>query len=230
MKKSKKKFFLIIGIILSISMFISGICIPKESNNDKDLIIVEQFEATSSVQDSILQKYITTITGTIKNVSDKDISNLKLYINVETSYLHNKGKLEFDIELIKANNEYVINAEFETTENFETILNIYATNANNETIKLENYTNLAVTKIMLISISIISLIACSLGLVIKKNNNLQNNQLKNEDDIEYLENKLKKEELKAKIKSFEKNTICPYCGTNNDSKNKKCDNCGASLK
>ena len=63
MKKSKKKILLIIGIILSISMFISGICIPKESNNDKDLIIVEQFEATSSVQDSILQKYITTITG-----------------------------------------------------------------------------------------------------------------------------------------------------------------------
>ncbi len=233
-KNLTQKILLIIGIVYGVILFMVGIFTPSESNEKLDLMIIEELEIESVVQNSLLQEYTTTLTGIIKNVSNEDVEDLILKINVETSFLHNKGTLEYNITTLKSNAEHVIYYEFNTSQNYENILEIYATNENGEAFKLGNDSNPKAAKYTMIAMSLIILIICIVGLIIKMRKNpikqTEDNDSLDDCSIEELENKLKKEKLKSQLKSFVKSTNCPYCGSANDIKNKKCTACGAYLK
>lgn len=225
-------FFFIGFVILLILSFL----IPKSS--DGDIIIKEEISITSTVQNSLLQEYTSTITGVIKNNTNSDLENIILTFNVETDFLHNKGTLSAEIPKIKASSEFVINLNFDTNQNFETILSIRMQINGGDSFVLENDSG------GMNIIFILSFICLGIGFACISSTKKTNKQLEkqietindNEEsiqsdrEIDDLEHELKKQKLISEINNYKKvKVICKYCGTTNDNHDKKCQNCGAII-
>ena len=177
---NNRNFYFVTGIIsgiLLIIFIILGATTPYDDGKSSDnpsIIISNDFEIASNVQNAISQTYLSKITGSIKNISENELSNVTLIFEVKTSYLQHQGTLEINIDKLASNKEYYVSTTLQTNENFEEIIGVYAKVENGSSFKLSKDIPSSMNPVYAILI-VFSLIICIVCFVIwykKKQNQI----------------------------------------------------------
>ena len=226
--------------------------------NKTDVSVSQEIVVSSSVNNVIQQTYTSTITGAVKNNTDKVLNDVKIIISVETTALNHKGTFTIDIGTMQAGEEIYINDVRATEENFEKVKEVRYQVADGEKKYVVNgdgvaYNLWAILYLLptLLFAYLSIKVAKSLRWERRKRSVVAANptpQPTKDDTLTYIiaqqqENERRRIELESqRVKvdltraEFEQQKevnarprYCGYCGTKNDANAPKCVNCGSTM-
>ncbi|MBQ8762212.1 MAG: zinc ribbon domain-containing protein [Clostridia bacterium] len=236
--------FILILMFLTLTFAYFGIW--KDNSQIK---ITKEFTISSTTEEWLITDYTTTITGVVKNNTNKTLDDIILIFDVQTNFLNIKGVLESEKFSLQPNETKTIKIVSETGENFETINNISYNYNNNIVTLTKNNTVLNIIIIAILAFLAFILILClspspepqqlknkqtTTQTTVTNSNetpiiNITNtiNTNNNDDIINNL--KAEQDNLKNQLKTYTEQKYCKYCGRKNINNKSTCNFCGAPL-
>ncbi len=252
MRQKLKVAICVLSLVLFLASFVFLILHLIDSQNKTEyneedvLVVISPITITSTVEEVLSQKYTSVIKGTIKNVSNKDLTEIELHLSVSTPTLKLKDNLYLTNISITAGESYTIEETLATNGNFEVVDLVQANIQGYDTILLSNEGQsvnfdlwsglILLCMIFFLAVSIIMGVkSTDSGRFATKIERKENNDIKKralQEDVELLQLELEKEKIQSKIDTIKegKEILCLSCGAKNKAKSQTCSKCGADLK
>lgn len=231
--------FFITTFLLSYKVF--GEKLVNTKNDENKIVITQDFDLSTSFTDDFSGNYILTITGTIKNLTDDDLENVELTVDLKTTFFNKRQSIIIKINNIEEDEEYNINESYIVEDNYSKIENVSIKFRNGSEFNLQKYSNvlfrnpITILSLILLIVSFIIFIS----MIVNKETDKARSKYKKVEQSKKnvgtffdLKLELEKEKMENELKELrnEKYIFCEYCGNKNNVDDKKCSSCGAILK
>lgn len=220
--KSRKRALILSVIVCVLSFLLLTIlentmkpAIDESKDSDK-IAITEEF-GIQCAYNSSLRKYVTTITGKIKNLTKSSLDNLILIFSVEASgipYQYEREALSIGTE-----NELRVQTAFQSSEPFRKLRGVQARFGDNPPFTVKNYEELLSGKPLILILNVIVAVSFVLLIVYAV---LYGKMVSKKE-------KREEQRIQAQLRASETCAVCEYCGGKNSRDAGKCKFCGAPI-